>query len=298
MQVCKRMIVGSLGIILSAFLWGEEAPSPKMPSMPSMPEVSAPVLGGSFYKPSFPSKKSQTANSKNNQASNSSSSNETVLSDGTTGEDLLTSLISGNTNLSALDISSLYDSGLFSNISSLRGTKLSTNNQATSTNVLLQQVLTSLDELKAQQKNASVVEQQALKATQKDSENFKNREPSILRFKINGYDIADSLTTVFFSDTENDGSFLLTGDRKYYADQKPRTETFYLLFKTIKNKGSSVTYEVQPRIVQDLKNENSYVYKMTHLKNLTAEKTGNLVVLHSSNDNLNVDLLLDIDQKY
>ena len=50
-------------------------------------------------------------------------------------------------------------------------------------------------------------------------------------------------------------------------------------------------------IVQDSKNENSYIYKLSNVKNLTAEKTGNLVVMHFSSDPLNADLLLDIDNK-
>ena len=138
-------------------------------------------------------------------------------------------------------------------------------------------------------------EKNELNATKTDSENFKKREPSILRFKINGYNIADSLTKVFFSDTEPDGSFLLTGDRRYFVNQQVRTETFYMLFKTIGSNGSTLTYRVQPTLVQDHKNENSYVYKLSGVKNLTAEKTGNLVVIHYSGDSVNADLLLDID---
>ena len=74
-------------------------------------------------------------------------------------------------------------------------------------------------------------------------------------------------------------------------------ETFYMLFKTVSSNGSTLTYKVQPSIVQDYKNDNSYVYKLSNVKNLTAEKTGNLVVLHYTSDSLNADLLLDIDSK-
>ena len=70
-----------------------------------------------------------------------------------------------------------------------------------------------------------------------------------------------------------------------------------MLFKTVSSNGSSVTYKVQPSIVQDSRNENSYVYRLSSVKNLTAEKTGNLVVMHFSGDSLNADLLLDIDSK-
>ena len=200
--------------------------------------------------------------------------------------------------LTANDISSLYDSGLFSNLSSLGSTgNLANYSTSTSTNVLLQQVLNSLNDLKQQQQSASAKERNELNAVKTDAENFKKREPSILRFKINGYNIADSLTKVFFSETEPDGSFLLSADRRYFVNQQTRTETFYMLFKTVSSKGSSITYKVQPSIVQDSKNENSYIYRLSNVKNLTAEKTGNLVVLHFSSDPLNADLLLDIDNK-
>ena len=75
------------------------------------------------------------------------------------------------------------------------------------------------------------------------------------------------------------------------------TETFYMLFKTVSSAGSSVSYKVQPSIVQSSKNENSFVYKLMSKHDLTAEKTGNLVVMHVNDDNLTADMLLDIDKR-
>ena len=34
----------------------------------------------------------------------------------------------------------------------------------------------------------------------------------------------------FFSDSETDGTFMLTGDRTYYVNNQARSETFYILF--------------------------------------------------------------------
>lgn len=263
---------------------------PEMPEMPSMPTV-----GGGFYTPSFPSRPNSTGQT-NNTSETSKEKNETVLTEAITPESIISSSLSKGNTLTAYDISSLYDSGLFSDISSLySGSSLTNYATSTSTNVLLQQVLNSLNDLKKQQQSASPKEKNELDAVKADSENFKKREPSILRFKINGYNISDSLTKVFFSETEPDGTFLLTADRRYFVNQQIRTETFYLLFKTVSSNGSSLTYKVQPSIVQDYKNENSYVYKLAAIKNLTAEKTGNLVVIHYSDNSLNADLLLDID---
>ena len=297
MQICKskKAVLASVFLMLSGLTFSIFAQSLDMPEMPEMPSM--PTIGGGFYTPSFPTRvKNNTQNQ--NTTENGKEKNETVLTESITPESVLTSNLTKGNILTAYDISSLYDSGLFSNLSSLDTTSTMSNyNTTSSTNVLLQQVLNGLNDLKKQQQNASAKEKNELNATKTDSENFKKREPSILRFKINGYNIADSLTKVFFSDTEPDGSFLLTGDRRYFVNQQVRTETFYMLFKTIGSNGSTLTYRVQPTLVQDHKNENSYVYKLAGVKNLTAEKTGNLVVIHYSGDSVNADLLLDIDSK-
>ena len=266
----------------------------EMPAMPDMPEMPTTSVSGSFYRPSFPSK---MVNKKISQKEDNSKS-ETVLSDGTSTNDVLTSLLGSSSTLTATDISSLYDSGLFTNVSSLDSvSSLSSYTTSSTTNLLLQQVLNSLNELKIEQKKATPAERTVLENTKADSETFKQREPSILRFKINGYNVADSLTKVFFSEPESDGTFLLTADRKYYANQKAMTETFYMLFKTVSSKGSTVSYKVQPTVVQDQKNDNSYVYKLMSVKDLTAEKTGNLVVIHYNGENLTADMLMDIDKR-
>ena len=294
MQVCnlKKAFLFGICIFFNFCLFGQSITMPSMPKMPISPSM--PTLGGEFYQPSTPTSSiSSNTNSTNQKVENSSSEtkNQTIISNSTNSNDIFTALTTNNSILSASDISSLYDSGLFDNFSSLNA-----NISSNSSTVLLQQILTSLEELKNQQKNSSPSEKQNLQNVQMDSENFKQREPSILRFKINGYDIKDSLVKVFFSEPENDGSFLLSGDRNYFTNQKKRTETFYILFKTLKSNGVVTTFEVQPSIVQDFKNENSFVYRFANQKNLLAEKTGNLVVLHSSDNNLNVDLLLDIDK--
>lgn len=290
MRVCK-LISGILGFMLyaGAAMWAQTVSQPEMPAMPAMPGM--PALGGPFYTPNFPKGTVAPKNKKASDAKNETET-ETILTNSNDTDEYVNNLITNSSILSASDITSLYDSGLFDNLSSLQGTR---NASAASTNVLLQQVLTSLEELKTQQKNAGPVERNQLQNAQTDSKNFKQREPQILRFRINGYDIKDSLTTVFFSEPEADGTFLLTADRRYFTNQRARTETFYLLFKAVKSNGSITTFEVQPNLVQDYLNESSFVYRFSKIKTLTAEKTGNLVVLHSD-DGLNVDLLLDIDK--
>jgi len=287
----------------------------ELPAMPSMPEISTSIemptissvsfsnsssFKGNFYVPDFqiaPLKTAEKQNSDNASVKNSNqnltNTNSVISSAASNPKDIVSSLM-GNDFLTANDISSLYNSGAFNNISNLSAVKTSSNLD-NSDRLLLQKILANLEELKAEQKKTAPAQKQELINYQLDSENFVKRNPSILRFRINGYNIADSLTKVFFSEVEADGSFLVTGDRKYYVNQKQRTETFYILFKAVRSNGSVVTFDVQPSIVQDYKNENSFVYRFSKLKNLTAEKTGDLVVLHLSQNDLNVDLLLDID---
>lgn len=269
---------------------------PTMPEMPSMPDMPSTSASGSFYRPTFPTSSSSKKTADSTTEAKSTTT-ETLLTDGTTTSDRLASFLTGDSStLTASDISSLYDAGLFSDILGL-GTTYNSKSSLSGTNALLQEVLTSLNELKDEQKKSSAAEKEVLQNTQTDSETFKQREPSILRFKINGYNIADSLTKVFFSQPEADGTFLLTADRKYYSNQKAMTETFYMLFETVSSKGTTVSYKVQPAIVQNTKNENSFVYKLMNHHNLTAEKTGNLVVMHLNDDDLTADILLDIDKR-
>ena len=299
MRICKKISRVGLAFLLAGlgapgafvapvggFLFAESIEMPQMPQMPSMPSISA---DGSFYRPSLPSQLTKKSASSESQQ-NSDAARETVITEDHSDQDIFSSLLDSNSTLTASDISDLYDSGLFSTVSALNGGSLSSTN-------LLQKTLTRLNSLKDSQKNASQEQKEALQVMQADSQTFKQREPSILRFKINGYNITDSLTKVFFSDPEPDGSFLLTGDRRYYVNQQPRTETFYMLFRTVSSSGSAVFYKVQPTLVQDYENQNSFVYKLSEAKNLTAEKTGNLVVMHFAEDNLKIEMLLDIDKK-
>ena len=264
----------------------------QMPTMPQMPSM--PTIGSDFYKPNFPVSPAAPGSKKTETKSEESKESTAAKLNEDDTEDLLTAFTSNNSYLSAMDITSLYNSGLFDNISSLNNVnkKLASSSE----NAMLEQIIKSLEELKEKTNLSSQSQTLALKDAQTDSQTFKSRQPQILRFRVNGYNIADSLSTVFFSKLEDDGSFLLTADRRYFVSGKPRTETFYLLFRTIKNSGFSTVYQVEPNLVQDYLNENSFIYRISNIENLTAEKTGNLVVLKNADANLNVDLLLDIDQ--
>lgn len=293
MQIFRKVksviFIASFFFTFGLFSQQIQTTNPTMPVMPVMPDM--PKLGDTFYHPTFPDK----AVAPNNKTENKSEKEapEPKLTNGQTTEEYLSGMLKKNNLLSAQDISSLYDSGSFNTLSSLIGGNSLV--QSNSTDVLLRQMLNSLEDLKKTQNQYSDAEKQDLKTLQQDSEVFKSRSPSVLRFRINGYDVADSLTKIFFSDMEDDGSFLFTADRKYFVNQRPRTESFYILFKSLKSNCSSTTYNLTTSLSQDYKNENSFIYRLTQQKNLTAEKTGNLVVLHCDKSDFKMDLLLDVD---
>ncbi len=303
MQICRKSFcVIAAVFFVNALAFTQAMEMPEMPSisMPDMPTISSPTMDGKFYRPSVPQQKQTKVSSSNNKAAEPKKNTEAVLSDARSTEDLLQSLLTNSNLLSAGDISGLYNSGSFDTLSSLTSLTGKTNNTSSSsdlsTTLLLREILDKLNDLKAEQNSASAAEQELYAAKQQDSETFKKRKPSILRFKINNYSVKDSITQEFFSEPEPDGSFLLTADRKYLLNNRSCTETFYLLFKAIKSNGSSTTFSVTPSIAQGSENKNSYVYKMCQQKDITAQKTGNLVVVHYNNNGVAADLLLDIDK--
>ena len=302
MRICSRVSVAALTAVLiltagsNVFAQSMEMPSISSITMPEMPSISAPTMDGKFYKPSVPQHYTSSTTTKDNSTSETKST-EAVLSDATTTDDLLLTLLTNSNLLTASDISGLYDTGSFDTLSSLSGiTGTSLNTSNLSTTLLLREILQELNELKVEQKTAGAAQQEVYAAKIQDSETFRTRNPSILRFKINNYSIKDSLTETFFSEPEPDGSFLLTADRKYFLNNKSCTETFYMLFTAVKSNGSTTTFSVTPSIAQGTENKGSYVYKLCQCKNITAEKTGNLVVVHYNDNDISADLLLDIDK--
>jgi len=281
LQTSRALLISAAASFIISGLLSAQS----MPEMPDFPDISAPKIGSGFYTPEIPYYPNQKGQKKTEEQSEKKDTSTAKITDASSTTDLISNYLNNANLLSASDISSLADTGSFSTLSSLYN-KSSLTSQADS-NVLLQQILTNLEDLK---KNQNVNISPAPAAKEKTES-----EPSVLRFKINGYDIKDSLSTVYFSKLEHDGSFLLTADRRYVADKKVRTETFYLLFKAKSSAGSMITYEVCPSIVQDNKNENSFIYKLAEQKNLTATKTGNLVVLRTNGKDCTADLLLDLN---
>lgn len=230
--------------------------------------------------------------------------------------------------LSAGDLNSLQSGGYIGSFSSLLGANsnllgaTNTVNAATAAarandSAMLQQILTELTQIKqevATQKTVAnaaagtsagtgkgslgtdIIQGTTTAAVARTASTAQaTAAPRILRFLVNSYDVLPSCKQLYFSTQESDGSFLMTGDRKYNADGKLRTETFYLLFRATGSKSGSTSYNVVPSLSQDYENQNSFLYQLATRNSLTATRTGNLVTMHIADGSWNCDLLLTMD---
>lgn len=217
--------------------------------------------------------------------------------------------------LTAGDLSNLSGLGLFGTVSNLLSNSRGSNslnsnskseanlyqnlagenfliNQNSSDSKILEKILSELSELKS-----SNTENGVLRSENKDGfSNAAKTEPKILRFNVNGYDILSTCKKIYFSEQESDGTFLLTGDRKYFSANKSRSETFYFFFNSKGSDGGITKYKVTPAVSQDSENKYSFLYGLTQKNELEAERTGNLVTLRANDGSgWKMDLLISMN---
>lgn len=280
---CKKIYFLVL-LFSSVNIFSQNMSMPTMPttssiSSPAMPSLSTPTLGEKFYTPGTKLKKSSpTINT---------TTETPELNTNTTQQTEAKNIISSR--ISAQDLSSLEDTGMFSTIYGLLDNK-TTNQLQNHDEKILSQILTELNDLKEITKN-----QTNQNAAYKNIKQ-QNNNPKILRFYINGQNILNTCRTIFFSKKEKDGTFLLTGDRKFSIQNQSRDETFYFLFKPNQKNGTTTEYDVIPNLIQDSTNEQSLLFNFTKEEPLAATKTGNLISVKTKSSNFNVDLLLDIGE--
>lgn len=254
---------------------------------PKMPSISPPALGNGFYTPgnsSFYSGTNPAANTENSEKTQNTGTAQTVSASPVVSDkktDILSDSISKNLPeyLSAMEISNLSGTGIFNSISNLTGNY---NSYSGSDKILLTQILEQLQEL-----NKKLSENQD--SRQKVSDVRRENSSSILRFYVSQNDILPSCTTVFFSKPETDGSFLLTGDRKFSTGGKVFLETFYLFFKATGAENGSTKFTVTAELSPD-NNSFSVLKALTNSSPLTAKKSGNLVSLKTGTINLLLSL--------
>ncbi|MFA6855711.1 MAG: hypothetical protein WCR31_00750 [Treponema sp.] len=285
---------------------GTATEMPAMPSIssissPAMPTISAPTIGSSFYTPGEinGTKLSAETSSPQQTASEAKKTTQSLSSTTAKNTSSLTSLnLNGlSSSVTASDLSSLDSAGLLSSFYSSLNTQPPADTASTST--LLTNILQQLNELKQENKPV-ITDSQTNKNTDITNNPASRKDcttPGILRFRVNGYDILATCRTIYFSDRESNGSFLLTGDRKYVSNGNTRNETFYFLFNATGSAGISTQYIVKPAVVQDYVNKYSFIYQLTQKNNLSATKTGNLITMRLNEPSYNLDLLIDIGNK-
>ena len=242
--------------------------SPEMPTFSTFPTVSqskTPAQNESAQNKAADNKK---------EDKNTNSNNEPYLTAASLAD--FTRVFSGNSNDST-DI-----------ISSLLGKNSSQANNSATTNTLLQQILTQLEDMQ-KEANEKPVFDSIQEKPQTFDEKPKNKA-KIIRFTANGYNLLSTCREIFSSGKSADGSFLITGDRKYLSNNETRSETFYFLF----NKASDKTYDVAVTVLQDSTNIYSFLYQLEGKAPLTATSIGNLVMLTINEPEWKFDLLIDI----
>ncbi len=290
-------------------------PSVAAPTMPNAPIVTTPTLSESSI-PQIPAIPTITTPSPSNSTSTINPNleesnlpeNSTIRTTTTTSSPQGTTIPSSLTSeLSATAIETL--STLFSNdtnaigenplasISSLSGlSSLLDTNQTTnttgantvSTNALLQEVLTKLQELEAR------IDTTQTTASSKNNTPIQNSS-SILRFSASygqnneSQNILNSIKKVYISKPEKDGTFLLTCDRVYAVANTVYQETFYMLFKSVKSDTFEVALSAQG------KDTNSVLQQIALDSPFSATRTGNLVSINIYNSKQQLEVLLDID---
>ncbi|MCR5172900.1 MAG: hypothetical protein K6B73_08545 [Treponema sp.] len=305
MKVSKFILPVALALLQTG-LFAQIKTSPKtrvtMPSAPSMPSVSAPALGNGFYVPGsdgfYSGHKNVPAgaNSKTAAETESTASTVTASTTNTSSTDAL-SLIANSSGpissmLTAGDLSSLESMGVLPSMGGL----LNSTKKSTSDTVMLQQILSELNELKQQVNAVSTARGTTPATTTAAVSDSKQTERSkLLRFVINGTDILGSLRAVYFSHPESDGTFLLTADRVYLNSSKTNTETFHLLFRATGTKNSGTAFTVSPAITQAGDDASSPLYRLSQIDNLKASRTGNLVTLRTEQNGLKVDVLMALE---
>lgn len=310
-------------------------------SAPTMPTITSPTIGSGYYMPGSETNPIYTGakpiGAKNNADTSTSSTQD--KSTETTAKKISSTLTSS-------DISTLDSLGILNQITTLTGSSdltsslnsqsllsnLYTSKNTDTTNLILQNVLTELEELKkqndaiskqlaeAQAKNnqayagtsytpaavaATSTETTTLEQPESSSKatgsttaktSATKAKPRILRFTVNGYSILGTCRSVYISQVQSNGSFLVTGDRKYTSDGKYRTETFHIFFNPNEAKNGVSSYTTATAVSQDYLNEYSFLYQLSQKGSLTAQRTGNLVTIRTTDPNWKLEFLLDLGE--
>jgi hypothetical protein len=284
---------------------------------PSMPTISSPTIGEGFYTPgnknneiytgpssivqSSSKETSTTAPTQNKTATTEDSQKNTTQ----TTQNIATTAANVLSSLSASDISSLGNMGLLNQLYSATGATTADNalsnayasTAANVTTTQLNEILSELQELKQKVNaaNATTATQTAVTSTANAPTATRVIPSKLIRFTVNGYDVLKTCRIIYISKVQKDGTFLVTGDRKYQSDGATRSETFYVLFKSKGVVNGQQSYTVATEVTQDYTNQYSFLYQLAQKRNLTATQVGNLVSFRTTDPSWKLDMLLDLE---
>ncbi|MBQ0038972.1 MAG: hypothetical protein KBS64_00915 [Treponema sp.] len=256
-------------------------------SSPSMPTISSPSIGSGFYIPSYPQQNSEKKAKVDDKKMVTDNGDDKSKSD--EKKKKLASSITAN------EISTLSSMGLLGN--------LYTTQTTSETKEILEKVLSEIEEIKEKTKEiperapVTIVASAPVVSSNTLSSAAEKAASRILRFNVNDYDILKTCGKIYISDIQHDGSFLVTGDRRYMSDGKNRTETFHMLFKNSRDVHGVVNYNAATAVTQDYLNEYSFLYQLSKRPEMSAMRTGNLVTMRTTDPDWKMELLIDLGEK-
>ncbi|MBS7241926.1 MAG: hypothetical protein KIG77_06040 [Treponema sp.] len=297
MQAYKKIFVGGVAFAASCLYAQSSFGGFGSVTAPSMPTVSSPTIGSGFYVPTFQNQGLNVGKKKDSKSESNDGSEQAEEKKSEVAKKL-------PSTLTASEISALSSMGLLGNItgSALPGSIYTT--QTTSeTKEILEKVLTEIEEIKKNTKElpaakpVTIVASAPVVSSNTLSSAAEKASSRILRFSVNNYDILKTCGKIYISDIQHDGSFLVTGDRRYMSDGKNRTETFHMLFKNSSGEHSAVNYNAATSVTQDYLNEYSFLYQLSKRPQLSAVRTGNLVTMRTNDQDWKMELLIDLGEK-
>ena len=301
MQICRRLRVLFFTLIVTHAGTQIFAQGIGGITAPSMPTVSAPTLTDDFFNTNVQRQRQRLDSAKTGTAKKSASekSGEKDASEKSKPDSSKTT----TPTLTASDIKTLNVSGVLgtlldgdSDLISGALTKSGSSAQSSETNVLLNRVLNEMEEIKKQGGVASETVRSSLQAPVVTSTEGESKHSRLIRFSVNGYDVLRTCRTIYISDVQDDGTFLVTGDRRYLSDGVTRSETFHLLFKTDADSAGLQNYHAAAAVTQDYMNQYSFLYQLSQRNDLNALRTGNLVTMRTTDPDWKLELLIDLGE--
>ncbi len=267
LPVCKRVktfavLLGAAVVSVSAFAQrGGAVVSPGMPSQAS------PMIGAPWFSPGRENPEAMREPSRGNSKASAPTKTEFSAESGETGAD-----------------EPISDSPAM--------------NQ-TSSEERMDQIFHEMEEIKSWSSDSAEMVKNSISASAVLSTESaaKNQSSHLIRFTVNGQDVLHTCRKVYISDVQDDGTFLVTGNRRYNGDGGMYTESFNLLFKKDATSTGLQNYHAAAAVNQGTENSDSPLYQLSQRGNMTATRVGNMVSVRENDEDFNLELLIDLGEE-